>query len=325
MMRPIAMLAGMFLATGFPLAAATVVDDVEPDAARRHVEAARALAGTEMAPIADGYLCRSPKQAEAYLAPIVANKEPQKPAAAFDNLYYVGARFVGVWILRTPTGLILVDAMWNERDAREVIEPGMRALGLDPREIRHVVVTHGHVDHYGGARHFQQAYGARVWASEADWKTIVADPHPLARGVEPPKRDRVAVDGATLNLGGDAIRFVLTPGHTDGTLSMVVPVRDHGQRRFVTLWGGTAMPGTAAGVRQMHNSLLKLWQAGSAAGAEGEISTHPFVDDSLGRFARAATAATNPFNLGRDGFHRVMAIHSECILAQAARFEAWGK
>ncbi|MDX3899248.1 MAG: MBL fold metallo-hydrolase [Sphingobium sp.] len=300
-------------------------EPAEPAAARRHVEAARIMGGDDMAAIADGFLCRSPEQGKAYLAPIVTGKEQPAPAAAFDNLYYVGAKFVGVWVLRTSQGLVLIDAMWNEKDAREVIEPGMRALGLDPRAVKHVIVTHGHVDHYGGAKHFQAAYGAKVWASAEDWKTIIADPHPLAKGVTPPKRDQIAANGGALTLGDATIRFVLTPGHTPGTLSLLIPVQDGGQQHIVSLWGGTAMPETAAGVRQMHASLLKLWRAGEDAGAEGEISSHGFVDDSFGRFARKAGAEHNPFDLGRDGYARAMGIHSECILAQAARFEAWGR
>lgn len=297
----------------------------EPDAAHRHVEAARLLAGSDMAPIVDGYLCRAPQAANASLVPILADQSGPIAAAAFDNLYYVGARFVGAWILQTSAGLVLIDAMWSERDARDVIEPGMRKLGLDPRAIRHVIVTHGHVDHYGGAGYFQAAYGAKIWASAADWDIIVADPHPLAKGVAPPARDEVAADGGTLVFGGETIGFVVTPGHTPGTLSLVVPVHDKGVRRIVTLWGGTAMPDTGAGVRQMHASLLKLWRAGEEAGAGGEISSHGFVDDSFGRFARKTEAADNPFHLGRDGYARAMAIHSECILAQAARYEAAGK
>jgi metallo-beta-lactamase class B len=323
-MRIAAVLASAALLAALPAAAQTKPEPPEPESAARHVAAARALGGGDMAPIVDGYLCRSPANAVAYLMPIMTAKEALKAAAAFDNLWYVGPKMVGAWVLKTGDGLVLIDAMWNEKDAREVIEPGMRALGLNPADIKHVLITHGHVDHYGGARHFQAAYGARIWSTAADWGTIVADPHPLAKGVAPPARDQVAEDGGTLMFGGEAIRFVVTPGHTPGTLSLVIPVKDKGVTRHVTMWGGTAMPDDLKGVRQMHASLLKLWAAGAAAGAEGEISSHPFVDDSLGRFARAGGAA-NPFNLGRDGFDRVMGIHSECILAQAARFEAWGR
>jgi metallo-beta-lactamase class B len=322
-MRIATLLAGSVLFASIP--AAFAAEPPEPEAARRHVAAARALAGDDMAAIAGGYLCKSPEQGKTYLAPFVMAKDRPTPAAAFDNLYYVGAKFVGAWVLKTPAGLVLIDAMWNEKDAREVIEPDMRKLGLDPAQIRHVIVTHGHVDHYGGAKHFQDAYRAKVWATAADWKVIVADPHPLAKGVAPPRRSQIAADGGVLRFGGETIRFVTTPGHTAGTLSLVLSVKDGGVTRNLTLWGGTAMPDDLAGVRTMHASLLKLWRAGAEAGAEGEISTHGFVDDSFGRFERKPQAARNPFNLGKDGFARVMGIHSECILAQAARFEAWKK
>jgi metallo-beta-lactamase class B len=50
-----------------------------------------------------------------------------------------------------------------------MLMPGLRGLGADPKTIRYVVVTHGHDDHFGGARYLADRYGARVRMSPADW------------------------------------------------------------------------------------------------------------------------------------------------------------
>jgi len=267
-----------------------------------------------------------------YIAPLIDGSDRLVAEQAFSNLYYVGLQFVGAWVLNTGDGLIVFDSLFNEQQARDVLIAGIEQLGMRPTDIRHVIVTHGHADHYGGARYLQTEYGATVWLSRIDWDEMEAhredDPPAVFASLWPdelPKRDGVAEDDGTLELGGAVIRFVLTPGHTPGTLSAVVPVDDGGVQRHVTIWGGTAMPPDTAGVRLMHASLLKLWQAGEEVHAEGVISTHAFVEDSFGRFERAGGMAENPFNLGQDGFNRIMAIHSECILAQAARLEAWGR
>jgi len=313
-----------------------VASPADPETALRHVAAAKLIAGADLAPVADGYLCRSPQAAAAFLAPYVMplldGSDSLQSFQAFDDLQYIGLEFVGTWVLRTDDGLILFDAMFNEQQARDVVVKGLLQIGLDPNDLKHVIVTHAHGDHYGGADYLQREFGAKIWLSAADWTYLEAhrddDPIPPFGDIWPvnaPTRGEVAEDGGILELGGKTVQFVVTPGHTPGTLSAVISVDDTGTRRFVTLWGGTAMPAGSAAVREMHASLLKLWRAGQEAGAEGAISTHAFVEDSFGRSRQPSVPGSNPFNLGHDGFNRMLAIHSECILAQASRFEALGQ
>ena len=169
------------------------------------------------------------------------NQPAPAPGQAFDNLYYVGAAWVSAWVLKTSEGLILIDALNNKKEAADLIEGGMRRLGLDPAQIRYVLVTHGHGDHYGGAQMIAERYGARIVASEIDWKM-------METGLEfdskmwdrPPQRDIAIKDGDTLTLGDTTVRFVITPGHTLGTISPVFDVRDGGRVHKAMIWGGTS-------------------------------------------------------------------------------------
>lgn len=305
----------------------------EPEVATRHVAAAELLAEPDFTAVAEGFLCRSPASAGAYLAPyivsLLSGSDTVQTFQAFDDLYYIGLKFVGTWVLVTDEGLILFDAMFNEQQAKEVVVAGLQQLGLDAKDLEHIIITHAHGDHDGGADYLQREYGARVWLSAIDWDYLEGhrnDPPMAPFGdIWPevlPQRDAVAEDGGLLELGGKTVQFVVTPGHTPGTLSAVVSVEDAGTRRYVTLWGGTAMPEGGEAVLGMHASLLKLWRAGQDVGAEGVISTHAFVEDSFGRSQLPRDEGNNPFNLGQDGFNRMMGIHSECILAQAARYQA---
>jgi metallo-beta-lactamase class B len=54
-----------------------------------------------------------------------------------------------------------------------------------------------------------------------------------------------AVDGQKVTLGDETITLYLTPGHSPGTLSMLIPVKDHGQPHLAALWGGTGMQTSA--------------------------------------------------------------------------------
>ena len=60
--------------------------------------------------------------------------------------------------------------------------------------------------------------------SAADWDLLDA-----ARADFPkPRRDMVATDGQKLTLGDTTLTLHITPGHTLGTLSTLIPVKDGG-------------------------------------------------------------------------------------------------
>jgi metallo-beta-lactamase class B len=253
------------------------------------------------------------------------NQPAPAPGQAFDNLYYVGATWVSAWVLKTSEGLILIDALNNKKEAAELIEGGMRRLGLDPAQIRYVLVTHGHGDHYGGAQMIAERYGARVVASEIDWKM-------METGLEfdskmwdrPPQRDIAIKDGDTLTLGDTTVRFVITPGHTLGTISPVFDVRDGGRVHKAMIWGGTSfnfgrdmlrLDGYIAQTERMRE-LSARW------GIDVPLSNHPGFDGTVAKLkARAsAPAGSNPFVSGQPVVDRAMRVLNTCARAQKARF-----
>src|SRR6185503_11596880 len=113
---------------------------------------------------------------------------------------------------------------------------GLTTLGADPKQIKYVVVSHAHRDHVGGARLLQERFGAKVIMSADDWDLLAGDPGSYPK----PTRDMVAIDGQQLTLGDTTLTFYRTPGHTYGTISTLIPVRDGGRRHLAALWGGTA-------------------------------------------------------------------------------------
>lgn len=68
---------------------------------------------------------------------------------AFDNLYYVGPCYVSVWLLTTPEGHILFDSA-QEPYVDHVIA-GIQKAGVNVRDIKYLILSHGHLDHVGGA------------------------------------------------------------------------------------------------------------------------------------------------------------------------------
>jgi glyoxylase-like metal-dependent hydrolase (beta-lactamase superfamily II) len=86
------------------------------------------------------------------------------PIKLFDNLFYVGPGNVSVWLIPTSAGLILVDT--TEEPYVDHVFDSIRKVGYDPRNIKNILITHGHLDHFGGAARIQQETGARLLAVE---------------------------------------------------------------------------------------------------------------------------------------------------------------
>jgi metallo-beta-lactamase class B len=266
-----------------------------------HVTAARSLAAKDasgtIAKVAA--LCPSTTQpgaptsvlAGSSSSPYARHFPALPPTRVFDNLYFLGDEFVGAWVLQTSQGLILLDAFGNSIDAQRFLTGDLVQLGLDPKQIKYVIVTHGHWDHFGGAGMLQRKYSARVVMGKADWDALLtADPWGMEReGQVPPKRDMVVTDEPMdLTLGDSTVKLFLTPGHSPGTVSALIPAKDRGTTHWVAMWGGNALPRGAepvdpnetaawrnSGLSRMNQSLraFTAWIEKNG-GAESVISSH---------------------------------------------------
>lgn len=245
------------------------------------------------------------------------------PFAAFDSLYSVGQIAVSSWALKTSAGIVLFDALYTEAQARDIIVPNLERVGLDPKNVKYLVVTHSHRDHYGGAAYFQKTYGTRIISSDLDWNEME---HPAqsrpARGSTVPQRDIVVVDGQTMTFGNTPITFYITPGHTVGTLSTIFPVTDRGARHVVGFYGGLGMPLTTEMKRAQINSIERWMTITRKAGVDAQIANHPLQDEGLERaetLRYRAPGDPNPFVLGRATYQRFMGVQAECVRLGLAR------
>jgi metallo-beta-lactamase class B len=293
-----------------------------------HVAKAEALAGDDFkTPL---FLCRADSGSVVRHAIETGSSQWLPPTRLFDNLFYIGNTFVGVLVVKTSDGLILFDSTTSAEDARIHLAPDLAALGLDPKTIRYVIVTHGHWDHFGGAAWLQATYGAHVGLSEADWDMIETTPatKPGIGGHALPRRDLVIQDGQTLSLGDTTIRLYLTPGHTPGAVSAILPAREGGKTYPLSLLGSVAFPPsleptpTTGGLLAYDRSVRRFGEISRAAGAEAIFNTHVFADGGLEKLKLAherAAGGPNPFLIGPEATGRYYGLLDECLQAAIAR------
>ena len=127
---------------------AGLFDAVVHDRAQRHRAGRRAAA----APAAAG---RGGRGRVARPPPPARETWHAEPVKVFDNLYFVGQTEYSAWAITTSQGIILLDAIYDYSVEDEVVG-GLKKLGLDPADIKYVIVSHGHLDHAGGAKFLQE-------------------------------------------------------------------------------------------------------------------------------------------------------------------------
>jgi metallo-beta-lactamase class B len=297
----------------------------EPNAnVARHVAAARAAAG-EHAGMVDR-LCPAPAtgaDTATRRPPRIAQTREDwyaEPVKVFDNLYFVGMTEFSTWAVITSEGIIVIDPIFDYSVEAEVVD-GLRKLGLDPADIKYVLVSHGHLDHAGGAKFLQENFGARVLLGAADWDLLDRD-NPSWK----PRRDIEVVDGQKLTLGDTTLELYLTPGHTWGTISTLIPVRDGNTRHVAALWGGTLFNFGPEPDRfkAYAESAARFRDIAMQAGADIILSNHTDYDGSkekLPAVARRAPGAPHPYVVGAESVRRYLTVANECALAALAEVE----
>lgn len=237
-----------------------------------------------------------------YAEPSIAFIAPFKIA---DDLYYVGDRLVCIHLIRTDEGLILLDAGYP--CATHLLMESIIRLGFDPADVRWIMLTHAHFDHYGAANAFRNLYGTKVALSALDTKAMREKPSRAVCSFPDfphnlPVIDRELEDGEIFTFGGKRIHCVLTPGHTLGTMSFFFHVTDQENTYLAGQFGGAGV--TALKLPYVLHDQLPLDMAQKMVASLERIKdmpvavhlgNHPYNNHTLEKRERQLQEGGNPF------------------------------
>lgn len=223
---------------------------------------------------------------------------PLKPTKVFDNVYCIGSVSVVAWVIETSDGLILIDSMWDDRDAK-LIEEGIKGFGLDPKDLKYIILSHGHGDHYGGANYLRNKYAAKVVLTKTDTDLM----YNLNTGANSPRSPKTKVDiyskdKDVIKLGDTSVTILETPGHTAGCSSFIFPVKYKGKEYTAVLWGGTGLPKEKELVAKYKESAEYFKKEALSKNALVSLTAHLFADNgyaNLEKVANLKEGEANPF------------------------------
>jgi metallo-beta-lactamase class B len=224
--------------------------------------------------------------------------QPVPPFRIIGNIYYVGASDIGVYLVVTPAGDILLDGGFVETAPQ--IEANIPQLGFKVKDVKFILNSHAHRDHAGGIAEMRRASGAKFVAMDQDVQALTA-------GTSFPAAipDRVIHDGDTVTLGGVMLTAHLTPGHTRGCTTWTTVVQDGVKRCNVVFVGSATVlpdyklvdrpnaPATYPGIEQDYERTFRVLRSLPCDVFLGSHGSFYSLADK--RVVASTTPAQNPF------------------------------
>lgn len=152
-----------------------------------------------------------------------------KPFQIVGNLYYVGTYDLACYLVTTQKGHILINT--GLASSAQQIKANVEALGFKFADIKILLTTQAHYDHLGAMAAIKKMTGAKMMVDEKDAP-------PMADGgisdyafggkmtFAPVKADRLLRNNDKIILGDMQLTILHHPGHTKGSCSFLLNVKD---------------------------------------------------------------------------------------------------
>lgn len=232
-----------------------------------------------------------------------------EPFRIVGNVYYVGTAQCSSILIDSGDGLILLDTP-NFVDFGVLVD-NITRLGFKLRDIKHIIVSHAHMDHYGCVAPLVHLTGAKVYLGETDANDMKQNLDWFQnhmRNASGGYNDVFDVDvklkdGDIIEIGNVKIRCVETPGHTIGCMSHFWETEEDGKTYRVGIYGGAGF--SALTEERLEKMGLPLTMRDVFAQSIDKVfdekvdvmlGNHPFHNDTFDKYdRRVAGEEGNPF------------------------------
>jgi metallo-beta-lactamase class B len=246
------------------------------------------------------------------------------------NVYYVGSKGLGSYLITTPEGHILINSSLEA--SVPLIRESVEKLGFRFGDIKILLISHAHWDHCAGSAGVKELTGARYMVMDADVPVIESggtedfqygnSPDNLYK---PAKVDRVLHDGDEVKLGGVVLVAHKTPGHTKGCTTWTMRTADAGKTYDVVIVGSPNVnPGyklvNNEKYRQIAQDYEQMFRVLKSLPCDVFLGAHGDYYGMAEKFARAKPGAANPF-VDPEGYKSYVADRKQAFRAERNKQE----
>jgi metallo-beta-lactamase class B len=255
-----------------------------------------------------------------FLAPFPAHR-------VIGNVYFVGSKGLGIYLVTNPHGHILINAGLEE--SVPMIQQSVEKLGFRFSDIKILLISHAHYDHDAGEARIKELTGAKYMVMDADVPVVESGGkadffYARTPGMLYPAAtvDRVLHDGDTVSLGDSVLTARLTPGHTKGCTTWTMKVHDGGKSYDGVIVGSSNVN---EGYKLVNNSAYpqiasdyeKTFAVLRSLHCDVFLGAHGSYYDMESKYARKGAGA-NPF-VDPNGYRDYVKDREEAFRVELAR------
>lgn len=253
---------------------------------------------------------------------------PFPPYRIIGNVYYVGSQGLASYLIVTPQGLILINS--NIEKTVPMIRGNIEKLGFHFSDIKILLISHAHIDHCGGSAAIKELTGAKYMVMDADVPEIEAGGkvdfqygNNPGSHYQPTKVDRLLHDGDEVRLGDAVLTAHLTPGHTKGTTTWTMIVKEGGKSYNVVIVGS---PNINPGYKLVNNALYpqiasdydRMFRVLKSLPCDIFLGAHGNYFGMEAKYARMQKGGGNPF-IDPEGYKSYIAAKEQEFHAELAK------
>ncbi len=259
---------------------------------------------------------------------------PFPPHHVIGNVYFVGSKGLGIYLITTPQGNILVNS--GLEASVPLIRESIEKLGFRFSDTKILLISHAHFDHDAGSATIKELTRAQYMVMDADVPVVESGgkrdffygnmPDALYK---PAKVDRVLHDGDEVKLGDTVLVAHLTPGHTKGCTTWTMKTRDGGKTYDVVIVGS---PNVNAGYKLVNNTAYpqiasdyeRMFRVLKSLPCDVFLGAHGSYYGLEAKYARLKDGGANPF-VDPDGYKSYVAERERAFQSELTKQTANNK